>query len=197
MNFKFSKRISGVKASAIREILKMMNDPEIISFGGGNPASETFPITKLKEISDDIFSNQANTILEYGITEGDIDFKKAALKFLSRHETVLKDYIIKEKNLKEALANIMPSYWTIYECDNFTLRDGFNLGHNHTEDIMNLLIDCREHPLGSIIKITINYQGRKDVFEVPLLKDPTLSYNKLESKIIERVYKFLTQPGYN
>ena len=70
MNFKFSKRISGVKASAIREILKMMNDPEIISFGGGNPASETFPITKLKEISDDIFSNQANTILEYGITEG-------------------------------------------------------------------------------------------------------------------------------
>lgn len=92
MNFKFSKRISGVKASAIREILKMMNDPEIISFGGGNPASETFPITKLKEISDDIFNNQANTILEYGITEGDIDLKKAALKFLSRHETVLKDY---------------------------------------------------------------------------------------------------------
>ena len=61
---------------------------------------------------------------------------------------------------------------------------------------MNLLIDCREHPLGSIIKITINYQGRKDVFEVPLLKDPTLSYNKLESKIIERVYKFLMEIAY-
>ena len=39
MEFEFSKRISGVKASAIREILKMMNDPQIISFGGGNPAS--------------------------------------------------------------------------------------------------------------------------------------------------------------
>ena len=36
MNFEFSNRISGVKASAIREILKMMNDPEIISFGAGN-----------------------------------------------------------------------------------------------------------------------------------------------------------------
>ena len=35
------------------------------------------------------------------------------------------------------------------------------------------------------------------MFSIPLLKDPTLSYNKLESKIIERVYKFLTQPGYN
>ncbi|MEI3292496.1 MAG: hypothetical protein V8R63_03200 [Thomasclavelia ramosa] len=60
MNFEFSNRISGVKASAIREILKMIeDDPEIISFGGGNPASETFPVEQLKRISDDIF----NTVL--------------------------------------------------------------------------------------------------------------------------------------
>ena len=55
----------------------------------------------------------------------------------------------------------------------------------------------RSDKVGSFNKVTIDYQGRKDVFEIPLLKDPTLSYNKLESKIIERVYKFLTQPGYN
>ena len=92
MNFEFSNRISGVKASAIREILKMMNDPEIISFGGGNPASETFPVEQLKRISDDIFNTCPNSILEYGITEGDGSFKKAAIEFLSRHETVVKDY---------------------------------------------------------------------------------------------------------
>ena len=92
MNFEFSKRMNGVQASAVREILKMMNDPEIISFGGGNPASETFPVTELKEISNDIFNNKPNSILEYGITEGDINFKKAALNFLSRHETILKDH---------------------------------------------------------------------------------------------------------
>ena len=89
MNFEFSNRISGVKASAIREILKMMNDPEIISFGGGNPASETFPVEQLKRISDDIFNTCPNSILEYGITEGDGSFKKAAIEFLSRHETCL------------------------------------------------------------------------------------------------------------
>lgn len=92
MKIEFSKRISGVKASAVREILKMMKDPEIISFGGGNPASETFPVAKLKEISDAIFNSKPNSILEYGITEGDIDFKEEAVKFLSRHETVVKDY---------------------------------------------------------------------------------------------------------
>lgn len=92
MKFDFSTRISGVKASAIREILKMMNDPQIISFGGGNPASETFAISKIKEISDTIFSNEPNSILEYGISEGDNEFKNEAIKFLSRHETILKDY---------------------------------------------------------------------------------------------------------
>ena len=54
----------------------MMNDPEIISFGGGNPASETFPVEQLKRISDDIFNTCPNSILEYGITEGDGSFKK-------------------------------------------------------------------------------------------------------------------------
>ena len=40
MNFKFSKRISGVKASAIREILKMMNDPEYYKkYSGWSTAS--------------------------------------------------------------------------------------------------------------------------------------------------------------
>lgn len=92
MKFEFSNRVSGVKASAIREILKMMNDPEIISFGGGNPASETFPVAKLKEISDNIFRDDPNAILEYGISEGDINFKEEAIKFLSRHETIVKEY---------------------------------------------------------------------------------------------------------
>ena len=92
MKFEFSNRISGVKASAVREILKLMNDPEIISFGGGNPASETFPVSKLKEISDDIFDKQPNSILEYGITEGNQSFKDAAIKFLSRNEKIVNDY---------------------------------------------------------------------------------------------------------
>lgn len=92
MKFEFSKRISGVKASAVREILKLMNDPEIISFGGGNPASETFPVSKLKAISDDIFDKQPNSILEYGITEGNQSFKDAAVRFLSRNEKIVNDY---------------------------------------------------------------------------------------------------------
>lgn len=92
MKYRYSKRIEKAKASAIREILKMMNDPEMISFGGGNPASETFPVDSLKQISNDLFTNTPSKVLEYGITEGDIDLRQEALDFFSIHETIKKDY---------------------------------------------------------------------------------------------------------
>lgn len=92
MKYEFSNRISTVQASAVREILKMMNDPSMISFGGGNPASETFPINTLKEISNQLFESDPNGTLSYGITEGDPVFKETALAFFSRNEILCKEY---------------------------------------------------------------------------------------------------------
>ena len=108
-------------------------------------------------------------------------------------EKSLGNFIIKEKNLKEALAKIMPTYFIYYDCDDFKLRDGFSLGHGARNDLMNIYIDTDKHQLGTIIKIKLEYHDQVDYFKVPLLNDPTLSYNKLESKIIERVYCLLTQ----
>ena len=84
MDNKFSYRINNAKASAIREILKLMNDPEMISFGGGNPASESFPMDKLSEISNQLFQENPLRVLEYGITEGDPKLKEELNKFLNR-----------------------------------------------------------------------------------------------------------------
>lgn len=66
----FSNRIGALKPSAIREIFKVLEDPSIISFAGGNPAPETFPAQDLAEISAQIFEKQASKALQYGLTEG-------------------------------------------------------------------------------------------------------------------------------
>ena len=47
----FSNRVSGLKASAIREILKFTADPEVISFAAGNPAPEAFPTEVIAKLS--------------------------------------------------------------------------------------------------------------------------------------------------
>ena len=60
-----------MKRSAIREILKHLQKPGMISFAGGLPAPETFPINDLREIIDEILEKDGPESLQYGTTEGD------------------------------------------------------------------------------------------------------------------------------
>lgn len=61
----------GMKKSAIRELLKLTKNPEIISFAGGLPAPETFPIEELVEITTKVLLEDGEKALQYGSTEGD------------------------------------------------------------------------------------------------------------------------------
>ena len=66
----FSDRVSGLQPSAIREILKFIADPEVISFAAGNPAPEAFPVETIAKLSADIFREEPINALQYSITEG-------------------------------------------------------------------------------------------------------------------------------
>lgn len=88
MKYEFAKRMSHVKVSAIREILKATADPHMISFAGGNPAAEAFPVEAIEKISSEILKKDPISVLQYGITEGDKEFIEAAKAFFNRKETV-------------------------------------------------------------------------------------------------------------
>jgi 2-aminoadipate transaminase len=60
-----------MKRSVIREILKHLQRPGMISFAGGLPAPETFPVDDLKEIAVEILEKNGPDSLQYGTTEGD------------------------------------------------------------------------------------------------------------------------------
>ena len=77
MEYNFSKKISNLKPSAIREIFKSLTDPSIISFAAGNPSPESFPVDELARLSAEIFSNESTTALQYGITEGYAPLREA------------------------------------------------------------------------------------------------------------------------
>jgi 2-aminoadipate transaminase len=66
-----STNAKGMKKSAIRELLKLVKDPEIISFAGGLPAPETFPRNELIDIVKEVIEQDGAAALQYGATEGD------------------------------------------------------------------------------------------------------------------------------
>ena len=76
----FSERIKGVKGSAIRELFKVLGNPEIISFGGGNPAKECFPKEWAAETAKKLIADKGDVLLQYGPTEGYMPLRKAYLE---------------------------------------------------------------------------------------------------------------------
>jgi len=70
MKLGLSTRMSRVKASAIREILKVTERPDILSFAGGLPAPESFPAEAIAQAHERVFATEAGQALQYGTTEG-------------------------------------------------------------------------------------------------------------------------------
>lgn len=66
----FSDRVSKLHGSAIREMFKLLADPQIISFAGGAPSPLLFPAKELAEITGKIISENAAVALQYGVSEG-------------------------------------------------------------------------------------------------------------------------------
>ena len=70
MRMKFANRIDSLRASDIREILKITQRAEVISFAGGLPAPELFPVEEMKQISRLLMEESGRVALQYSTTEG-------------------------------------------------------------------------------------------------------------------------------
>ncbi|SKC88303.1 aminotransferase-like domain-containing protein [Maledivibacter halophilus] len=70
MELNYSDRMGGIKASEIRELLKLTVRPEVISFAGGLPAPELFPVEELKKVSQKVLEEDGQSALQYSPTEG-------------------------------------------------------------------------------------------------------------------------------
>lgn len=81
LNNYLSTRALGMKKSVIRELLKLTAKPEIISFAGGLPSPESFPIEDLKGVIDEVMENEPEIALQYSATEGDEVLAKELVKY--------------------------------------------------------------------------------------------------------------------
>ncbi len=93
----YSVNIRNMKRSVIRELLKLTAQPDIISFAGGLPSPESFPVQELKQVMNEIMDNEPYPVLQYGTTEGDLE--------LRRH-LVEKHYVTQE-NMKITTDNLV------------------------------------------------------------------------------------------
>ncbi len=82
---RYAQRTKSVKSSVIRELLKITQRPEIISFAGGLPAPEVFPVARFQEACHRVLQNQATVALQYGPTEGYRPLRELIVAHMARY----------------------------------------------------------------------------------------------------------------
>lgn len=102
--YRFAHRIQKMGSSIIRELLKLTEDPAIISFGGGLPAPEVFPLEKFKEACNFVLENFGAQALQYGATDGYLPLREMIARHKSRYSvTVSPNNILITSGSQQAL----------------------------------------------------------------------------------------------
>lgn len=82
---RYALRAQRMRSSAIRELLKLTQQPDIISFAGGLPAPELFPTARVAEVSHRILAEQGAEALQYGTTEGYTPLREMIVRHMRRY----------------------------------------------------------------------------------------------------------------
>jgi 2-aminoadipate transaminase len=82
---RYAARTASIKSSTIRELLKITQDPEVISFAGGLPASEFFPAERFQEACRKVLEQKAALALQYGETEGYLPLREMIARHIARY----------------------------------------------------------------------------------------------------------------
>jgi 2-aminoadipate transaminase len=78
--------MEGLQPSAVREILKVAERPDIISFAGGLPAPELFPMAEISAAYERVLRDHGGRALQYGITEGLVSLREWIVARLARRQ---------------------------------------------------------------------------------------------------------------
>jgi len=85
---RYAQRTNAVRSSAIRELLKLTQRPEVISFAGGLPAPELFPIERFDEACHTVLKQNGRVALQYGPTEGYVPLRELIVANMRRYGIV-------------------------------------------------------------------------------------------------------------
>jgi 2-aminoadipate transaminase len=82
---RYAQRTRTIKSSAIRELLKLTQRPEVISFAGGLPAPEVFPVERFQDACQKVLAKNGATALQYSTTEGFLPLREMIAGNLQRY----------------------------------------------------------------------------------------------------------------
>lgn len=192
----YADRVKPMKGSAIREMFKRMQDPEIISLAGGNPASELFPGEELSEIAENILRTNPTGALQYGTTDGTPEMKRAAISRAEKAGAYREgDGILIVTGANQGIdltakALINKGDKIIVESPSFV--GSLNAFRTYEAELVGVRVDGDGMNMEELEKTLSENSGVKMIYTIPTFQNPTGTTMSLEKRkrLIELANKY-------
>lgn len=187
MDYKFSEKVAGLQASAIREILKFTSQPGVISFAAGSPAQEAFPNEKIADISAEILKNDPVLALQYSVSEG-----YPALRELLKKRMQLKgcfnpdidDLIITSgaQQANELSCKVLCNEGDTLICESPSFIGSLNAFRSYNVNLVGIEMEKDGMKLDLLEEALKKGTGQKLIYVIPNFQNPTGATMSLEKR---------------
>lgn len=177
MNKKFARRTQSLKPSEVREILKVTERPEIISFAGGLPAPELFPIEEIKKACVEVLNDKGQAALQYSTTEGYIPLREAIcgrMKNLGIETSI--DNVIITTGSQQALdlsGKLFIDEGDTIICESPTYLAAINAFKAYMPEFQEVAMDEEGMIMEELEKTLIANPNAKFIYTIPDFQNPT------------------------
>lgn len=186
MENKFAKRTHLVKASETREILKVTEKPEVISFAGGLPAPELFPVEALKDVCHAVLNEKGAESLQYSTTEGYIPLREVIcqrMKSIGINSTI--ENVLITSGSQQAIdltGRLFIDEGDTIICESPTYLAAINAFKSYNAKFVEVAMDDDGMVMEELEKKLQEHPDTKFIYTIPDFQNPTGRTLKLERR---------------
>ncbi len=178
MTMNYAKRMERMQSSEIRELLKLTARPDIISFAGGLPAPELFPVEEIAKVSHDLVLKEGQQLLQYAASEGRPSLRaKIADRMLAKYHTEIdKDAILITTGSQQCLDFVGKMFLDpgdVVLCESPSYLGALNAFNAYEPDFIEVPTDDGGLIPAELDKILANNKKCKFIYVIPDFQNPT------------------------
>ena len=186
MEHKFAERARFVTSSETREILKVTERPEVISFAGGLPAPELFPVDPLKDACSAVLNEEGAAALQYGTTEGYIPLRDAICQRMKMAgiDSSLENVLITSGSQQaiDLTGRLFTNEGDTIICESPTYLAAINVFKSYKAQFIEVAMDDDGMLMEELEKRLQEHPNAKFIYTIPDFQNPTGRTLKLERR---------------
>lgn len=196
MSYSLSAKFANLKPSAVREILKVTNEPGMIAFAGGSPDTAAFPCDEVKKLSAEILNEDPVCALVYGVSEGYEPLRKTVKEWLKRRGNIGADddvVIITAggTQVMDITTRVLTSEGDTVICEEPSFIGSLNCFRSHGCRLAGVPIDADGMNMQALERVISENPNAKFIYTIPNFQNPGGTTMSLEKR--KKMYELALQ----